>query len=260
MHIVYFPALFVLASVQVAAMPQPNVAPQGVPVYHVRRASAQIRVDGTLDEWDWIAAERLRFLKFSHDPEDSKPLREETMVTSLWDDQNLYIGFIIQDHEIWATIRKRDARLFPEECVEFYLDPDSDGRNYIEAQFNSVGNIRDLLVDGNLRNPSVAQFDEMARWNFRHLKKQVRIYRDGAGRDIGWTLEIAIPWSEFCFSRRTWPPRSHDELRINFYRYERSRDGKLPLELSGWSPAPGDWHDPAWFGRFIFESSPVGQR
>lgn len=231
--------------------------PQAVPVYHVHRASAPIRVNGTLDEWDWVVAERLRFIKFSHDPEDSKPLREETLVSSLWDDQNLYVAFIIQDREIWATIRERDARLFPEECVEFFLDPDGDGQRYIEAQINSMNNIRDLLVEGSVKNPTYAQFDVMALWDFRHLKKELRIYRDSAGRDSGWTLEIAIPWSELSFGRHTWPPRPMEQLRINFYRYERSRSGKLPLELSGWSPVPDDWHDPAWFGRFVFVPFPA---
>jgi hypothetical protein len=236
-----------------------NMMSQSVPIYQVHRASAPIRVDGILDEWDWVAAERLRCVKFSHEPEDSKPLREETLVASLWDDEYLYLAFIVQDREIWATISKRGDRLFPEECVEFFLDPDGAGEQYIEAQINSINNIRDLLVDGKVKNPSRNEFDLMARWDFQHLRKEVRIHRDIAGRDLGWTLEIAIPWSNLSFSRHAWPPKPGDELRINFYRYERSRTGKLPLELSAWSPVE-DFHDPVRFGRFIFVSSFAGSR
>jgi hypothetical protein len=57
---------------------------------------------------------------------------------------------------------------------------------------NSLNNIRDILVEGSIRNPTPAQFDEMARWNFRHLRSAVRIYKNGAGQDLGWTLELAI--------------------------------------------------------------------
>jgi hypothetical protein len=240
--------------------PTPNkgTTSETLPFYRVHRASAPIRVDGVLDEWDWIVAERLRCLKFSHEPEDSKPLREETLIASLWDDENLYLAFIVHDREIWATINERDARLFPEECVEFLLDPDGTGERYIEAQINSLNNIRDLLIDGNVNNPSYSEFDVMARWDFLHLRKEVRIYRDRAGRDLGWTLEVAIPWSELSFSRRTWPPKPGDELRINFYRYERSRSGELPLELSAWSPVR-DFHEPARFGHFVFLSSQPGR-
>jgi len=230
-----------------------------VPVYRVHRASALIRVDGILDEWEWIGAERLRRLKFNHEPEDSKPLREETLIASVCDDENLYLAFIVHDREIWATINERDARLFPEECVEFFLGPDGTGERHIEAQINSLNNIRDLLIDGNVNNPSYPEFDVMAHWDFQHLQKEVRIYRDGDGQDIGWTLEIAIPWSELSFSRRTWPRKPRDELRINFYRYERSRSGELPLELSAWSPVR-DFHEPTRFGRFVFLSSPPGRQ
>lgn len=229
-----------------------------VPIYHVHQASVPIRIDGRLDEFDWLRAKRISFVKFAHDPEDHKALRESTQMMALWDKQNLYLAFVISDREIWATLQNRDARLFPEECVEFFLDPDGDGRRYIEAQINSVNNIRDLLVDGSLKNPTYPQYDKMARWDFQHLHKAVRIYQNSSGDDLGWILELAIPWSEFAFSRKKWPPLDGATIRANFYRYERSRTSHLPLELSGWSKVEGDFHQPARFGTFVFVMSPVG--
>jgi hypothetical protein len=222
-----------------------------VPGYEVARASGTIRVDGVLDEFDWLVAPRLQLEKHAHKPEDGQPLRDRTQVAALWDDANLYLAFIVEDREIWATIRERDARLFPEECVEFFLDPDGDGRHYIEAQINSIGNIRDLLVDGSVKNPTYPQFDVMAGWDFAHLQKEIRIYREN-GRDLGWTLEMAIPWKELSFSRRKWPPSPGQEMRINFYRYERPRSGSEPLELSAWSAVESSFHTPSRFGRFVF--------
>jgi len=240
--------------------PESHVATSAqVPVYRVHRASSAIRIDGVLDEWDWILAEQLRYHKICHEPEDSKPLREKTFVASLWDDQNLYLAFVVQDREIWATVSERDARLFPEECVEFFLDPDGNGERYIEAQVNSINNMRDLLVDGSVKDPTYPEFDQMALWDFQNLEKAVHLYRGSLGQDIGWTLEIAMPWSELSFSRRKWPPKPGDELRINFYRYERSQRGELPLEQSGWSTV-NNFHTPGRFGRFVFVSSPPGRR
>jgi hypothetical protein len=174
-----------------------NAQPAPVPSYRVHRIFSPITIDGRLDEFDWAAAERIHFVKFSHIPEDHKSLRNDTQVAALWDDRNLYLAFVVQDQEIWATLRERDARLFPEECVEFYLDPDGLAEHYVEAQINSANNIRDLLVDGSVKKPTYAQFDVMARWDFQKLEKAVQIYRDRLGHDIGWTLEIAVPWSEF---------------------------------------------------------------
>lgn len=222
------------------------------PVYHVRRTASPIVIDGRLDEFDWMAAERILFRKFRHEPEDEQPLRESTQVAALWDAENLYLGFIVEDSEIWTTIEQHDARLFPEECVEFFIDPGGDGRRYIEAQINSRGAVRDLLVDAAIAEPTCAQYDEMARWDFETLEMAIGIHRDRHNHDVGWTLEIAIPWSEFRFSQRRWPPRPNDELRVNLYRYERPRTGSLPLELSGWSPVRHSFHEPSRFGRFVF--------
>ena len=225
-----------------------------LPTYYVQRTAGTICIDGALDEWDWMMAERLHCLKFSHEPEDFAPLREETMVASLWDDEHLYLGFVIADREIWSDISEPGARLFPQECVELFIDPDGTGERYIEAQINSIANIRDLLIDGTVEQPSMAQFDQMATWDFQRMKRAIRIYRDQSGRELGWTLELAIPWSDLSFSRRRWPPHPGEELRVNFCRYERSQSGNLPLELSSWSPVR-DFHDPARFGRFIFVPS-----
>lgn len=249
--------LLLLLSALFSPSAQAQHAGQPVPVYRVSHTAAAIDIDGALAEFDWSVAQRIRFVKLRHEPEDSKPLRQETQVAALWDDQNLYLAFIVADREIWASLRTRDARLFPEECIEFFIDPDSAGRHYTEAQINSVGNMRDLLVDYSRGRPTLEQFDVMAKWDYQHVRKAVKVHRDGQARDLGWTLELAIPWTEFRFAGRSFPPPPGDEIRINFYRYERARDGHLPLELSGWSPVQATFHDPPRFGRFIFSARGV---
>jgi len=231
-----------------------------IPNYRVCRCSCPIKIDGHLDKSDWTTADPIPFTKFEHQPEDSKPLRQNTEVKALWDDQNLYLAFRVQDCEVWASMRNHDARLFLEECVEIFVDPDGDGRKYVELQINSLGTVRDLLIDGDVENPTYAQYDTMARWHFANLKKAVHIYRDNLGNDTGWTLEMAIPWCEFAFSYRQWPPTAGNILRVNFYRFERSRTGKLPLELSGWSKVRGSFHQPRRFGIFVFSSFTTSSR
>jgi hypothetical protein len=258
----FLPVLPLLAIAGAAGSGDPSAAApaEEAPVYRVARASAPIRIDGVLDEFDWNAAERLRFLKIKHAPEDDKPLREETLVMALWDDENLYLAYIIQDREIWATLRKRDAKLWPEECVEFFFDPDGTGRRFTETQINSLNNIRDLLGE-NAETPdghTKSQLND--NWDMKRLRKAVRLHRDGAGRDIGWVLGIAIPWQELDFSSRTWPPKPGDELRANLTRYERPRNNALPLELSSWALLPSGFHDPARFGRLVFTASRAGSK
>lgn len=207
-------------------------------------------VDGKLDEPDWHRAGRMKLQKVLSSPQDRLPLRESTQVAALWDQQALYLAFEIDDKEVWATLTHHNERLFQEECVEVFIDPDGDGSRYIEAQINSLNTMRDLLVDGSVNEPTRAQFDRMAQWHFKSLNSAVNT-RPG----LGWTLEMAIPWNEFSFSGRSWPPTPGSVLRANFCRYERSESGEQPLELSAWSPVRSSFHEPERFGKLVFEEA-----
>lgn len=225
-----------------------------VPYFYVPRVPDPTESSGSFCWPDWRSAKPIELLKIRHEPEDTLPLRERTLVSAMWDQQNLYLAFAVFDREVWATIREFDARLFHEECVEFLIDPDGDGRRYAETQVNSLGTIRDLLVDGTIRRPTVAQYDAMAEWHFRALRTEISEFNDEDAHLAGWKLQLAVPWHEFDFSRRTWPPQTGEELRINFYRYERPQSGMGSLELSGWSRVDGSFHQPGRFGRLIFQS------
>jgi hypothetical protein len=221
---------------------------QNLPCYRVKRARGPILIDGKLEERDWQDAERVALKKAFPKPGDNSSLRAKTQFAALWDDDHLYFAFEVEDMEIWATLREHDARLFEEECVEFFLDLRGDGRWYIETQINSLNTIRDLLVDASIGQPSRAEFDTMALWHYRNLRSAVDIKPSW-----GWTLEVAIPWTEFGFSRRRFPPEPRSEIRVNCYRYERSQLGTEPLELSAWSEVEHSFHEPERFGRFVFE-------
>ncbi len=226
-----------------------------VPFYHVPQISSSGAESDRFSWPDWSLAAPIEFLKIRHEPEDGLPLRERTQVAALWDQQNLYLAFTVFDKEIWATITERNARLFHEECVEFFIDPDGDGHCYIETQVNSLGTIRELLVDGTIPQPTATQYDVMAQWNFHALRSEVSELNVDVRQVAGWRLQVAIAWSEFDFSHRAWPPQPGEELRINFYRYERPQSGVGSLELSGWSCVNGSFHQPGRFGRFIFQAN-----
>lgn len=221
-----------------------------IATYTVLRASGPITIDGRLQEADWERAGRFDLQKALQEPGDIQPLRARTRVAALWDAENLYLAFEIEDKEIWATLTSHDDRLFHEECVEFFLDPGGDGRWYIEAQINSLNTVRDLLVDGSVAAPGKTEYDAMARWHFKNMRTAVEI-RSG----WGWTLEAAIPWREFGFSGRSFHPQPGEELRINCCRYERSQSCPEIVELSSWSKVERSFHEPQRFGRFVFASS-----
>ncbi len=95
--------LSVLLAVALMASP---VWAQDRPTYTVYRAGTPIQVDGRLDEPAWVGAPSVGAFVF---PWYESGKQEQTVAKILWDDQNLYVGFICEDAHIWAEHTIRDS-------------------------------------------------------------------------------------------------------------------------------------------------------
>lgn len=222
------------------------------PIAHavVYRTHAPLRIDGELDEPDWQVAQKL---VLSDIKGRSAP---QTIARLLWDSTYLYIAFECADDDVWATKNKRDEFLWEEEVVEVFIDPDGDGRNYYELQVNPLNAQTDLLIPDPVEGVKDAKRN--AKWDCAGWLSAVKVRgtvnrRDD--KDIGWTVEMAIPLSELL--RQTLnAPSSGTEWRINLYRIERPRGReKEPLLLS-WSKCIVWFHEPERFGRITFAGNP----
>ena len=179
-----------------------------VPVYSARRAIDAIHIDGTLDEASWTRASRARGFRHIYDP--ARPSKYPTEAAIVWDDDNLYVAFDCTDIEPWGTKENRDDRLWEEEVVEVFLDPDGDGLNYAELEVSPNNVVVDLL----LPRPK-ADVEQALRWNIGGLKTAV-------GRHAtGWIAEIAIPWRSLGAAGVCAPPAVDDQWRVGLFRIKR---------------------------------------
>lgn len=219
-----------------AAVTQPQP-----PVYVVRRAVDAIRVDGRLDEASWARAPSIRDFRHIYDP--SRTSRFPTQAALVWDDANLYVAFDSTDPDPWGTMTQRDDRLWEEEVVEVFLDPDGDGLNYAELEVSPNNVVVDLLIP----RPR-ADVNESLRWDIDGLRTAVA-HRPGA-----WTVEIAIPWAGLGATGLAGPPREGDEWRAGLYRIKRPRGETGADEFLAWSVTHGErgFHDPERFGYLRF--------
>lgn len=194
----------VLAAVPVLAHAQTPAQP----VYGVHRVGEPIRVDGTLDEVSWALAPRVGELRLIHDPMGKPAWPTEAAV--LWDDANLYVSFACTDPEPWTRYTSRDDRLWEEEVVEIFLDPDGDGRQYAEIEVSPTNVVVDLLIAApRASGPGARQ------WNVAGLQTAVRRHA------AGWVVEVAIPWASLADAGVKRAPRAGDQWRVGLYRIER---------------------------------------
>ena len=221
---------------------------QQVPTYRAGRTIDPIRVDGKLEEFTWAALPRVG--RFQTIRGVKATPRHATEAAVAWDEQNLYVAFACRDPDPWGRMTKRDDRLWEEEVVEVFLDPDGDGKNYPELEVSPNNVVVDLLIPA----PRSGATDA-AKWNIVGLQTAV-------GRQpAGWTVEIAIPWKSLAGSGTSTAPKPGDRWRVGLYRIKRpGGPGKERAndEYLAWSPTRADrgFHDPERFGVVEFVDAP----
>jgi len=256
-----------------AAQAQAQAQPADVPTYGARHTAVPVRVDGVLDDAAWVFSPRVGAMRLIHTPERRPRQATEAAVT--WDETFLYVAFACTDPEPWARHATRDDRLWEEEVVEVFLDPDGDGRNYAEFEVSPTNVVVDLLIAA----PRAGGPNARA-WNAEGLKTAV------ATHPAGWVVEMAIPWRALAVAGVSSPPAAGDAWRVGLYRIERpggvakaaridalvaqrraaGGDERVSVEAelerlraddeySAWSVTRADrgFHDPERFGVIRFE-------
>ena len=179
------------------------------------RIAEEITLDGLLNEASWsLAQPATDFIRWRPNP--GEPAIETTEVYFLYDDDNLYIGFICHDTEpdnIRINDLREDYSFFGNDGVAILIDSLNDDRSGFIFGTNPVGAKRDSQVT----NDSVYNWDWDGVWNVRSSRN-----------DAGWIAEIAIPFKTLRFSGA-----SIQEWGLNINRHILRAS-----EESQWSPLP----------------------
>jgi hypothetical protein len=216
---------------------------QDKPVYECHKTGESIEIDGKIDENAWDKAPEAHFVA-----QDGSEPRLKTRFQWLWDDEYLYGAFHVEDDHLWASMTERDAYLWKENVVEFFINADGCSKSYIEIEINPKNTILDLFV----LNKYNARKDIKQLWNWdaKGLKSAVQLMgtlNDASDTDEGWIFEIAIPFDE-VYTAPNHPPKDGDRWYVDFCRAEGEE--KKTTEASSWSPPA--FHNPLSYGQMVF--------
>lgn len=223
-----------------------SLAAPKVPLYRAGRTLDAITVDGKPDELTW--AVRAGVGPFEDVRGSKTPSPTRSVVA--WDDKNLYVLFAASDKDPWGTMKNRDDKIWSEEVVEVFLDPDGDGKNYAELEVSPHNTVVDLLIPA----PHSISDEDRRGWNIEGLQTAVNL-QPGEG----WTVEIAIPWAALGRTGVTGPPKLGDRWRVGLYRIERPEGPKAPdtnHQYLAWSRTKQHFHEPERFGVIEFVNEP----
>ncbi len=199
--------------------PKPQI-PFAPKEYVCYRAADLLTIDGKLDEESWKKAAWTDYFADIEGPLKPAPLFR-TRVKMLWDDRYLYVGAELQEPNLWATIRERDAVIFRDNDFEVFIDPNGSTQPYYETEINALGTVWDLLLREPYRDVDKAAVNA---WDIKGLKVGVALQgtlNNPSDVDTGWTAEIAFPWDVLgeCVVAGA-PPKDGAQWRINFSRVE----------------------------------------
>ena len=226
----------------------------GPPRYTIYRASTRITIDGTLDEPAWRRAESVGPFRFAWWKQGKK---EQTDAKLLWDDCNLYVSYCCKDAHVAAEHTKRDSPVYRDDCVEVFTAPNPDRPN---DYFNIEMNVNGAILDQH--HPDGPGVKVKENWNATGVRIAVSVdgtLNDDSDTDRGWTLEAAIPLSNFAKVARHTPPHSGDVWHLNLNRL----GGRTNPQYSQWSPSKTktpQFHVPRDFGRVVFSCHPAARR
>ena len=65
----------------------------------------------------------------------------------LWDDTYLYVGALLEEPHVWATLTQHDSVIFHDNDFEVFIDPDGDNHEYCEIEINALNTEWDLFLN-----------------------------------------------------------------------------------------------------------------
>ncbi len=243
--------------------------------YTCLRTQESIAVDGRLVESCWRKTPRSpRFV----DMVTGAPGFWDTRMAALWDDDNLYIAFWVEEPDVRAGFAERDSPVYLENDVEVFIGGED---CYYEFQINARGTVYEVFYiwqDAYRRGSrfDAPEFDLLTRsvdvlggfqdelryrrhprgrrwafmdWDLPGMQAAVQVegtLNDGSDVDQGWTVELAIPWAgmKTLAGRRSLPPKYGDVWRMDFSRFEAlDYNGIKAQRSAGWAFNPHGVYD-----------------
>jgi hypothetical protein len=205
-------------------------APRGS--VYVQRAQGEIKIDGLATDPGWAGVQQAELVPAEGGTE---PIGKATAKLT-WDDDFLYAFVSVQDTDIVTPYKNQDDPLWKGDCVELFIDADGNRTGYVELQVNPHNATFDSWFETTRAKPGDEAWDS----NMVTAVKLRGSPEPADSGDLGWDVEIAIPWAAVKGKSETMnvrtPPEVGDRWRLNLVRVDR-KSGAKPTDVwaSSWN-------------------------
>lgn len=209
-------------------------------------------IDGVLDDAAWVQAKPTKDFVI-HDSGNAAPV--QTFGQLAYDNQYLYLAATCQDPDIYAKYTKTQAPLFRrDDLVEIFIDPDGDGKNYLELGFSATAVYYSLLVSEVNNGKVTPKYLDIS-----NLLGATQIHgslNNPDDADSYWTLEARIPLNLLDGLKDVNTSPKSQSWRIGLFRIDYSTHSKTNQAVGyyAWQThGKFGFHRPERFAHVMFE-------
>lgn len=221
---------------------------------YVIKKSNNIVVDGNISDWEGIP-----FTDSFVNHSTGASATQSTEAKLAWDNDNLYLCFYVKDTQIKTTAGPQDSKIFStDDLIEFFIDADDNGANYIEVGVNAENVYYDYIlkcVSSSCGGWQDDQAFDLA--GFSSSASYLGTLNSTNGNDTSYTIEIKIPFSSLNAipNGGFTTPTNGTTWRGNLFRVDQ---GGSSAEYLSWSPHNSHgFHQPSKFGSLTFSDEIV---
>ena len=178
------------------------------------------KIDGRLSDWSWRHALTLT---------GTYALNTTNLITSpqttfrmMWDKNNLYCAFECEDADIEAPPIERDGQVYSADCVELFILPDFEKRQYWEIIISPTGSLFDALHTKKPRNWGMDSKPEKSMEGLQIGRRIDGTPNNPADRDRGYVIEVAVPFKQLPGYTDGKAPTRGQQLHLLLARFDRT--------------------------------------
>ena len=204
------------------------------------------------DEWNqgqWKRADVLELTNWMGDKPEHFP---KTQVKVLYDDDNLYVFFTVEDRYIRAVADRTHGKVWEDSCVEFFFTPhDQAEYEYFNLETNCGGRMLFRYNDKHHHTEKYIEKSDCAMIEMHHSLPP--LIKDEITEPVIWALRYKLPFRVIAKYTKITKPQTGISWRANFYKCAETNSHPHWLTWAAVDSPTPNFHLPQYFGVLQFE-------
>ena len=235
-----------------APTPTPTATPEltypQTQTYIVHKLQGELTIDADWNKEVWQGVEPLQLNYYMGEKPAHFP---KTEVKLLYDDENIYVIFRVEDQYVRAVAQNYHGRVWEDSCVEFFFTPGSDIKEgYFNLEMNCGGTFLFCHQTARGENVKYVEISDCQQVEVAHSLPKI-VYPE-IKEPVTWVVEYRIPIYILEKYANVTRPALGAVWRANFYK---CGDKTSHPHWLTWSPVDNptpDFHLPEYFGVLSF--------